>query len=138
MARADCFGTFERPRRVSLARRRCRIEKGRDWIGQRADVACDRQRLDVLRELRPTVEAMLTREDELRVGKRDRLRLRTGRADATRALAHATDGIIVARLAGVDQFLRLLLVLLEVRTGRQVASRHTNLLSQRLESAQSG
>ena len=113
-----------------------RLEEGCQRIGQRFDFMCDGERLDVLRERWPAVEAMLARDDELRVGERERVHSPgIGCVRSAHVLFDAARGVSVARSIGVAQPRCLFLVLLDVRTGRQMAGRHTNLLSHRLESA---
>jgi len=66
--------------------------------------------LDVLLELGPVVKAVLARDHELRVCERNVGLVRQQRA-------HAQRGIVTAFLVGAEQLFRLLLLLLEVRTG---------------------
>jgi hypothetical protein len=139
MTRTDRLGTLERTGRMTRTRGAGDLEERRDGIGQRLDVTCNGQRLDVLRKLRPAVEAMLARDNQLRVGERECLGSPgIGRVSGADVGSDALRGGGIAGAMGVAQFFRLFLVLLEVRTGRQIAGRHTNLLSQRLESARSG
>ena len=121
MTRADRLGPFERARRMPCARRSGRLEEGCQRIGQRFDFMCDGERLDVRRERWPAVEAMLARDDELRVGERQRCHSPgIGCVRSAHVLFDAARGVSVARSVGVAQLRCLFLVLLDVRTGRQM------------------
>jgi hypothetical protein len=66
---------------------------------------------------------MLARDDELRVGERECFDLPSiGRVYGAQVVSDSARGIGIARAMSVAQLLCLFLVLLEVRTGRQIAS----------------
>jgi hypothetical protein len=95
-----------------------------------------RQRRHVRGEPGPTLEAVRAGDDELRVRQREpgvRGGATGARAQARVVVPHTTERFGVARLPGLEEVLRLLLVLLEVGMGREIpgirAGGHTKLLS---------
>jgi hypothetical protein len=66
----DCLGALERPRSVPGISRNTRgFDERRPRIVQRGDGPLASEPFDVLCKLRPTLEAMLPRDDEVRIGK---------------------------------------------------------------------
>jgi hypothetical protein len=92
---------------------------------------------DFFRKRGPAVEAVLARDDELRIGQGDRVGWHgSGRAlRLAHRFPYSPEGLRIARLAAFQEVFGLFLVLLDVRMGRQIAGWHTNLLSPRLGSA---
>src|SRR5262249_39923061 len=91
-------------------------------------------RCDVPGELRPAVEAVLARHDQLGVGERESgvpQLVVGGAAQARMVLPETGERGRLAGPAGPGELLGLLPVLLEVRTGGQLPGGHTNLLSSR-------
>ena len=94
--------------------------------------ALGRDRFDVLRELRPALEPVPPRHDELRVGEREfpAAQLIVRRLLQSRMmLSHQRERTRVAGLRRLDELLRLFLVLVEIRSVGQFSGGHTNLLS---------
>src|SRR5439155_24324955 len=88
-------------------------------------------RLDVLGEFRPALEPVPPRDDDLGIGKREFLvaKLVVPHMRQPRMmLPHERERMRVAGLRGFDELLRLLLVLIEIRSSGQFSGGHTNLL----------
>src|SRR5688500_6023827 len=97
------------------------------------------QRVDVLEQLRPALDVVHPRDDELRVGEHELagLNLRIGESAKARMVpADAVEGLGIAGLERLDEVLRLLSRLLEVDARGKRLDGHDDPLSwKRLESA---